>query len=62
MTCANMTLRDMRRIFKANGFQHERQKGSHQIWSDGTETICIPSVNLKPIIIQKIIKQYGLEV
>lgn len=62
MRCANVTLRDMYKIFKANGFQYKRQKGSHQIWSDGIDTVCIPCVNTKPVIIQKIIKKYGLEV
>ena len=60
MTNANISFRDLRRCCKNNGYTYTRQNGNHQMWSDGVNTITIPVVNLKPVIVNKIIKQYGL--
>ena len=47
----------MEKILKLNGFVFVRQNGSHKIWSRGSETISVPSVTLKGVIANRIIKE-----
>lgn len=47
----------MEKILKSNGFSFIRQNGSHKIWSKGNETISVPSVTLKCVVANRIIKE-----
>ena len=47
----------MEKILKSNGFSFERQNGSHRIWVKGDKTISVPSVTLKGVIANRIIKE-----
>lgn len=51
----------MEKLLKANGFSFERQNGSHKIWSKGDITISVPSVTLKCVVANRIIKENHLE-
>lgn len=50
----------MEKILKSNGFSFIRQNGSHKIWSKGNEIISVPSVTLKCVIANRIIKENRL--
>ena len=50
----------MEKILKSNGFSFIRQNGSHKIWSKGNEIISVPSVTLKCVIANRIIKENHL--
>lgn len=54
------TVKEIQTILKSNGYSFQRQKGSHQIWSNGLKTVSLPVVKLKPIIAQKILKENQL--
>ena len=50
----------MEKILKLNGFSFDRQNGSHKIWSKGNEIISVPSVTLKCVVANRIIKENHL--
>lgn len=50
----------MEKILKSNGFSFIRQNGSHKIWIKGNETISVPSVTLKCVVANRIIKENHL--
>ena len=50
----------MEKILKANGFSFDRQNGSHKIWVRGEKTISVPSITLKCVIANRIIKENHL--
>lgn len=50
----------MEKILKSNGFSFIRQNGSHKIWSKGNEIISVPSVTLKCVVANRIIKENHL--
>ena len=50
----------MEKILKSNGFSFDRQNGSHKIWVKGDKTISVPSVKLKCVIANRIIKENHL--
>lgn len=50
----------MEKILKSNGFSFERQNGSHKIWIKGSEIISVPSVTLKCVVANRIIKENHL--
>lgn len=50
----------MEKILKLNGFSFIRQNGSHKIWSKGNKIISIPSVTLKCVVANRIIKENHL--
>lgn len=50
----------MEKILKLNGFSFDRQSGSHKIWVKGDKTISVPSVTLKCVIANRIIKENHL--
>ena len=52
-----ISVRNMEKILKSNGFSFERQNGSHRIWAKGDKTISVPSVTLKGVIANRIIKE-----
>lgn len=60
MVASNVSVRDLQGLLRTGGYQLLRQKGSHQIWSDGKQTAILPVATLKPVIAQKIIKQCRL--
>lgn len=47
----------MEKILKLNGFSFNRQNGSHKIWTKGNKTISVPSVTLKCVVANRIIKE-----
>lgn len=50
----------MQTILKDNNYTFIRQCGSHRVWSNGKITISVPSVKLKSVIANRIIKEYHL--
>lgn len=50
----------MERILKDNNYECVRQCGSHRIWSNGDNIISVPSVKLKSVISNRIIKENHL--
>jgi predicted RNA binding protein YcfA (HicA-like mRNA interferase family) len=50
----------MEKILKSNGFSFIRQNGSHKIWSKGNEIISVPSVTLKCVVANRIVKENHL--
>ena len=55
-----VTLKDMQTILKKNGYVCVRQKGSHQIWENKSNTISLPAVRLKRIVANRLIKENQL--
>lgn len=56
------TIHQMRSILKHNGYQSLRQRGSHEIWSNGIHTISLPVVALKAVIAHRLIKENELKI
>lgn len=50
----------MEKILKLNGFSFVRQNGSHKIWVRGDKTISVPSVTLKCVVANRIVKENRL--
>ncbi len=50
----------MEKILKLNGFSFDRQNGSHKIWAKGNKIISVPSVTLKCVVANRIIKENHL--
>lgn len=50
----------MRKILVRNGYQCVRSKGSHFIYSDGTNTISV-NKDLNCMVARRLLKQYNLE-
>lgn len=50
----------MEKILKVNGFSFDRQNGSHKIWTKENQTISVPSVTLKCVVANRIIKENHL--
>lgn len=50
----------MEKILKSNGFSFDRQNGSHKIWIKGDRSISVPSVTLKCVVANRIIKENHL--
>ena len=48
------------RVLSKNGFEFERQRGSHQVWKRGTETISVPVRNLNRMIARRFVKEFDL--
>ena len=47
---------------KNNGYYKVRQNGSHSTWSDGKNTITLPSLyNIHSVVIMRLIKENGLK-
>ena len=55
--------RSFHRLMKENGFtfQANRGKGSHKVYTRGSETISIGD-NYNKMVIRRLIKEYGLKV
>lgn len=52
----------MENILKDNGYEQVRQTGSHRVWNNGDTTISVPSVSLKAVVANRIIKENNLRV
>lgn len=50
----------MEKILKLNGFSFDRQNGSHKIWTREGKIISVPSVTLKSVVANRIIKENNL--
>lgn len=53
------TARAFKKLLEANGFRHNRNTGSHFIYSDGERTISI-NKDLNRMVAQRLIKEYNL--
>ena len=49
-------------VLSKNGFYYERQKGSHQIWKRGQETVSVPVIKLNQMMARRFIKEYNLKI
>ena len=54
--------RDFKRILKDNGYEYSRCKGDHATYRKDNRSITINIVNLKPIVCNRLIKEYSLVV
>ena len=50
----------MKKILRSNGYEYIRCKGSHFIYSNGTNTIAV-NKDLNCMVARRLIKQYNLE-
>jgi predicted RNA binding protein YcfA (HicA-like mRNA interferase family) len=60
MIIKQYTLKEMRRILKTSGYITVRQRGSHEMWTNGSRTLAIPVTSLNPTIARRLIKENGL--
>ena len=56
------TIRDFKRILKDNGYEYVRCKGDHSTYRKDERVLTVNVVNLKPIVANRLIKEYGLRV
>lgn len=54
--------RQFQRLLKDNGYRFDHQTGDHRIWYKGKRHISVTASKLNPIVAQRLIKEYGLEV
>lgn len=47
-------------LLHANGYKVIRNSGGHRIWSNGKRTLSINAVNPNRMVMQRLIKEYGL--
>ncbi|MGN0340563.1 MAG: type II toxin-antitoxin system HicA family toxin [Lachnospira sp.] len=50
----------MKKILRANGYEYIRCKGSHFMYSNGTNTIAV-NKDLNCMVARRLMKQYNLE-
>ena len=62
MAGKQLSPREFKRILNDNGFTLQRAKGSHFIYSNGIQTISVPSVKLNGLLAQRLIKENNLVV
>lgn len=55
------TVREARHLLMRNGYEVKRTCGSHEMWSNGTNTISLPVVKLKGVVMNRLVKENGLE-
>ena len=62
MRAKEYTERDFERLLKANGYRLDRQKGDHNIWTNGNNTISI-TAGKQPnrMMVRRIIKENNLK-
>lgn len=56
-----ITVKEMQNILKSEGYMALRQKGSHQIWSNGKSTISLPTVELKCVVANRLVKEIAIK-
>ena len=54
--------RDFKRILQDNGYEYVRCKGDHITYRKDNRVLVINSVKLKPIVCNRLIKEYSLVV
>ena len=54
------TIKEVRDLLERNGYEKIRTKGSHEMYSNGTETIALPVVKLRGVIMNRLVKQHNL--
>ena len=52
-----MTVREIQKILKDNGFEFQRQKGSHQIWSNGKNVKVLPVIHLNKMLARRLVRE-----
>ena len=62
MAGLNMNPREFQRMLSANGFVYDHQTGDHRIWYRGNEHISVTASKLNPIVAQRLVKEYKLQV
>ena len=61
MRAKEYTERDFERLLKANGYSLDRQKGDHNIWTNGSNTISITAGRpINRMLARRIIKENNL--
>lgn len=56
------SVREFKKILKKNGYHYVRSKGSHSVWNNGIKSLTITEKKINRMIIQRLIKEYNLEV
>lgn len=56
------SVKEIRRILYNNGFQPQRKRASHEVWSDGKRVLSIVKNGTNPCIFRRIVKEYGLRI
>ena len=54
--------RDFKRILQDNGYEYVRTKGDHSTYRKENKVLTINVVRLKPIVANRLIKEYSLVV
>lgn len=62
MSIRQISVREMQAILKDNNYTLIRQCGSHRVWSNGKVSISVPSVKLKSVVANRIIKENHLRI
>lgn len=55
-----ITLRELQKELKISGYNVKRTTGSHQVWSNGKNTVSVPKVKLNPMIARRLAKECKL--
>ncbi len=53
--------REMKKILRDNGYEYQRCKGSHFIYSNGVNTIAV-NKDLNRMVARRLLKQYNLQI
>ena len=53
--------REMKKILRDNGYEYQRCKGSHFIYSNGVNTIAV-NKDINRMVARRLLKQYNLQV
>ncbi len=53
--------KDMKKILHSNGYEYQRCRGSHFIYSNGINTIAV-NKDLNVMVAKRLVKQYHLDV
>ena len=62
MRAKEYTNRDLERLLKANGFNLDRQKGDHNIWTNGNKTVSITAGRpINRMLARRIVKENNLK-
>ena len=57
-----ISVREMEKILKENGYEKVRTRGSHTVWKSGDRRITLPVVTLKSVVANRLIKENQLVV
>ncbi len=61
MAGLNLNAREFQRVLKKNGFVYNHQTGDHRIWYRNSQHISVNIRKLNPIVTQRLVKEYSLQ-